>query len=71
MAGLRRICKMLGGMTMTGNDGKTVKYVWDYASDEPVPEEEMPLGSERHKLSERARQEQIRTEPEDLRKKDK
>ena len=55
MSGLRRVCKMLGWMTVTGNDGKTVRYVWDYAADETVPEEQMPFGSERHKASERAR----------------
>jgi hypothetical protein len=55
MSGLRRICKAYGGMTVTGNDGKTIKYVWDYAADAPVPESEMPFGSERHKLSEKAR----------------
>jgi hypothetical protein len=55
MSGLRRICKLYGGMTVTGNDGKTIRYVWDYANDEPVPEGEMPFGSDRHKASERAR----------------
>lgn len=55
MAGLRRVCKLLGGMTVTGNDGKTVKYVWDYAADKPVPESEMPMGSERWKKSERVK----------------
>lgn len=35
MAGLRRICRAYGGMTVT-IDGKTVKYVWDYAKEEPV-----------------------------------
>lgn len=55
MSGLRRICKALGGMTVTGNNGMTIRYVWDYAKDEPVPEDEMPFGSERHRGSERAR----------------
>lgn len=50
MAGLRRICKMYGGMTV---DGK--KFVWDYAADEPVPADEMKMGSDRWKASERAR----------------
>lgn len=54
MAGLRRICKAMGGMTITAN-GKTVHYVWDYVADEPVRCEEMPVGSERHKASERAK----------------
>lgn len=55
MAGLRRICKMLGGMIVKGNNGEQVHYVWDYVSDKPVPIEDMPVGSERHKASERAR----------------
>lgn len=55
MAGLRNICKLHGGITVRGNDGKTVRYVWDYAADQPVKAEDMPLGSERHKQSERAR----------------
>lgn len=54
MAGLRRICKALGGMVVSAN-GVTVEYVWDYVADEPVRKEEMPTGSERHKASERAR----------------
>ncbi len=35
MSGLRRICKLYGGMTVT-IDGKTTEYVWDYEKDEPV-----------------------------------
>ena len=54
MAGLRRICRALGGMTVSAN-GKTVHYVWDYVADEPVRRDEMPVGSERHKASERAK----------------
>ena len=54
MGGLRRICKMLGGMTVSDR-GKTINYVWDYVADEPVPDTEMPVGSERWKASERAR----------------
>lgn len=50
MAGLARIAKMYGGMTV---NGKT--YLWDYAADKAVTEEEMPHGSERHVLSEKAR----------------
>lgn len=59
MGGLRRMCKAFGGMIVTGNGGKTVEYVWDYAADEPVPKHEMPFGSERHKASERARYEGV------------
>lgn len=50
MSGLARIAKMYGGMTINGKN-----YLWDYAQDKAVPAEEMPEGSERHKLSERAR----------------
>lgn len=55
MAGLRNLCKLYGGMTIKGNDGVTIRYVWDYAADEPVPDTEMPLGSERWRASERAK----------------
>lgn len=50
MAGLARLCKLYGSMVI---QGKT--FVWDYAEDRAVPQEEMPRGSERHKASERAR----------------
>ena len=50
MSGLRKICKAYGGMTING-----VKFVWDYAIDEPVRVEEMPIGSGRHKQSERVK----------------
>jgi len=50
MAGLARIAKMYGGITVCG-----VKYVWDYAQDKAVLENGMPAGSERHVLSERAK----------------
>lgn len=53
-AGLRRVLKLTGGMTVSSG-GKTVKYVWDYAADKPALEADMPFGSERHKLSERAK----------------
>jgi hypothetical protein len=35
MAGLRRICRMYGGMAVSSN-GKTINYVWDYANEEPI-----------------------------------
>ena len=54
MGGLRRICKAYGGMTVSSG-GKTIHHVWDYANDEPVPDTEMPFGSDRHKASEKAR----------------
>ena len=50
MAGLRKICKLYGSMTVNGQE-----FVWDYANDEPVPKSEMPHGSERHARSERAK----------------
>lgn len=50
MAGLRKICKLYGAMTIQG-----VRWVWDYANDEPVRESEMKPGSERHRASERAK----------------
>jgi hypothetical protein len=50
MAGLRKIAKAYGGMVING-----VRYVWDYAADEPVLETEMPTGSERWKQSERVK----------------
>lgn len=54
MGGLARILKGYGRMTVS--DGKsTVKWVWDYARDEPAKEEDMPVGSERWKASERAK----------------
>jgi hypothetical protein len=55
MAGLRKLCKIFGGVTVTGDDGKTIKYVWDYAADKPATEAEMPFGSKRHAASERAK----------------
>ena len=52
MAGLRKICKAFGGMTVTMN-GETVEYVWDYEKDEPVEKSkfthEQWLRSERKK----------------------
>ncbi len=53
-AGLRQVCKLMGGMTVSSG-GKTVEYVYDYAADKPVLKADMPFGSERHKLSERAK----------------
>jgi hypothetical protein len=55
MGGLARICKSIGAIKVTGDDGKTVRYVWDYAADAAVPENEMPMGSERWRASERAK----------------
>ena len=55
MAGLRRICRMYGSMQV--ND---LTYIWDYVADEPVPESEIPKGSERRKASDRKRAELMR-----------
>lgn len=41
MGGLQKICKMYGSMTVKGNDGKTVKWLWDYVNDKPRLESEM------------------------------
>jgi hypothetical protein len=45
---------MFGGMTVSQN-GKTIHYVWDYANEEPVDSKLMPVGSERHRASEKAK----------------
>lgn len=55
MAGLRNICRMYGSMRV--ND---VTWVWDYAADEPVKQEEMPFGSDRWKASELRKVELLR-----------
>lgn len=55
MAGLARVLKAYGLMTVIGNDGRKVEWAWDYAADEPVDSAEMPIGSERWKASERAK----------------
>jgi len=54
MAGLRNLCKAFGGMTIS-DGSSTINYVWDYATDEAVDEKDMPMGSERWKISERAK----------------
>lgn len=50
MSGIRNLCRMYGGMTIQG-----VKYVWDYANEEAVKADEMPLGSDRWNASEKAK----------------
>jgi len=62
MAGLARICKMYGSMEINGK-----KYVWDYARDEAVPEDEMPNGSERRRASEEAKFKALQQEIDDVR----
>lgn len=34
MGGLRKICKLYGGMKVSSG-GKTVEYYWDYKNDKP------------------------------------
>lgn len=48
--GLKKVAKLCGSITINGK-----KFYWDYHRDEAVAEDEMPFGSERHELSERAR----------------
>lgn len=50
MAGLARLAKAYGAIVINGK-----KFVLDYANDKAVPEEEMPLGSERHAMSEKVK----------------
>jgi hypothetical protein len=56
MAGLRRICKMYGGIVIQGK-----RWVWDYARDIPVLESEMT--KEQLRESERAKWSQIQSQP--------
>jgi len=53
MAGLAKICKIYGSMTVTGTDGKRVVWVWDYANDKARLKSEMTkeeiMASERAK----------------------
>ena len=50
MSGLAKICKAYGSMKVGD-----VVWLYDYANDKPVREEEMPKGSDRWKDSERAK----------------
>lgn len=53
MAGLAKICKLYGSMTVQGADGTKVVWVWDYANDKPRLKSEMTkeeiMASERAK----------------------
>lgn len=53
MAGLRMICKLMGGIRFKDRHGKVVEYVWDYARDEPRLKSEMD--AEAKAASERAK----------------
>ena len=56
MAGLKRILKLYGSMTVTSN-GESVKWVYDYATDEARIESNMT--QDEIKASERAKWKQI------------
>jgi len=61
MGGLVRICKLLGEIKVT-SDGKTVEHVWDYDHNRVVTKDEMPIGSDRWKRSEKAKWDKIMRE---------
>ena len=50
LRGLERICKLYGRMKC----GATM-MVWDYANEVALPEKEMPAGSKRWAMSEKAK----------------
>jgi hypothetical protein len=50
LRGLERICKLYGRMKC----GSTM-MVWDYANEVALPEKEMPAGSKRWAMSEKAK----------------
>lgn len=62
MSGLLSLCKILGRITVSDENGNCVKYRWDYANECPVMEADMPPGSAREAASERAKWDQIRAE---------
>lgn len=41
MAGLAKICKLYGSMTVSDDSGKKVVWLWDYAQDRPRVKSEM------------------------------
>lgn len=65
MAGLARVCKAYGAMTVRDKDGRSARWVYDYANDAPVLETEMPVGSDRWKASERAKWAPLRKRKQD------
>lgn len=50
MGGLARLAKMHGSIVIQGQ-----RFVWDYVADKAIPEKDMPCGSKRHVLSEKAK----------------
>jgi hypothetical protein len=62
MAGLRRICKMAGGMRFVDANGTATEYVWDYVADQPVLKQDMPEGSDRWNASEKKKYEDLKAE---------
>lgn len=55
MGGLANICKLYGSVEITGNDGKKVVWLYDYANDKPRLKSEMTkeeiMASEKAKWS--------------------
>ena len=60
MGGLSKICRLYGGMTVKGSDGKTVKWLWDYVNDKARLESEMT--KEEIAASEKKKWEGVRNE---------
>ena len=58
LTGMQLICKICGGMTFTDKDGKKITWVWDYARDCAVREEDMK--AEQRAASERKKFERLR-----------
>lgn len=58
MGGIRKICKLMGGMITSDEKGNKIHWIWDYAKDEPVKKEEMT--KDRYKASEKAKWEGIK-----------
>lgn len=55
LSGLQKVCKLYGSIQTTDNDGVTKTLVWDHVAGKAVVESEMPVGSERHRASEKAK----------------
>jgi major membrane immunogen (membrane-anchored lipoprotein) len=41
MGGLAKLCKLYGSVEVSGQDGKKIVWVWDYAQDKPRLKSEM------------------------------
>ncbi len=55
LSGLQKVCKFYGSIQTTDNDGVTKTWIWDHIAGKAVLQSEMPVGSERHKASEKAK----------------